>query len=285
LVIAVASGKGGTGKTTVATNLAAALARQGQAVDLLDCDVEEPNDHLFFAPVEWQQEQVYSMVPVINEAICNACGLCARDCAFHALAVIAGKVLTFPELCHGCGGCAQFCPCQAISEGQRSIGEVLTARVAGIDLTWGRSQVGTVLTGAVIQAVRHRANPNRSVIIDAPPGTTCPTVAAISGVDLCLLVTEPTPFGLHDLQLAVEMARSLQLPVSVVVNRTGDMQADMLGKVKAYCQENNTPVLLEIPLSRELAACCAQGHLWVNEYERWQKEFTKLWSLLEKQVA
>jgi MinD superfamily P-loop ATPase len=274
--LAIASGKGGTGKTTLATNLATVLTDGGAEVQLLDCDAEEPNAHLFFNPLDVQERTVHSQVPIIDNAKCDLCGKCVRICAFRALAVVGESVLVFPEMCHGCGGCAKLCPQGAITEVPRQIGVVVTTQVRGLGLVWGRSEIGLPLVPAVIKEVHREAQPDASIVVDAAPGTSCAAVAAVTSCDVCLLVTEPTPFGLHDLKLAVAMADELGLPTAAVINRVG------LGddSVAEYCRRQDIPVLLEIPFDRQLAACYAQGHLWVDQFPEWRREFANLWEKL-----
>jgi MinD superfamily P-loop ATPase len=276
--LAIASGKGGTGKTTIATNLAVTLAETNGQVQLLDCDAEEPNAHLFLNPVGTASRTVESLVPQIDAEKCNLCAKCVEVCAYSALATAGGQVLLFPEMCHGCGGCARFCPKQAIEEVTRPIGAVLNAQVSELELVWGKAHIGLPLVPAVIADVKKMARPEATVIIDAPPGTSCAAVAAITDCDLCLLVTEPTAFGLHDLMLATEMARELNLPSAVIINRS-DLGDE---RVRAYCQDNSLPILLEIPFSRKLAACYARGQLWVREYPEWRAAFTGLWKRIEE---
>ena len=205
--LVIASGKGGTGKTTVAANLAVTLAEMNEPVQLLDCDVEEPNVHLFLPPLGTTDQTVRSPIPRIDPVRCTLCGVCVQICAYNALATAGDHVLFFPEMCHGCGGCAHLCPEGSIAEVERSIGTVLRGQVHGLELVWGRLNVGLSLAPAVIAEVKRMAQPKATVIVDAPPGTSCAAVAAISDCDLCLLVTEPTPFCLNDLKLASEMSR------------------------------------------------------------------------------
>ncbi len=286
MIVSVASGKGGTGKTTIAVNLALAL-EDSVPVDFLDCDVEEPNAHLFLHPVLETSESVTLPVPVVDESKCNGCGICAEVCAFHAILSFGNRVITFPELCHGCGGCARFCPQGAISEAPKEIGVVETgwvgARAAeagpavavrGIRFVHGRVNIGTALAPPVVKAVRSKAAPaNGVVIIDSPPGTSCPVVASVKGSDYCILVTEPTPFGLNDLMLAVDMVRELGIPFGVVINRAG------LGddKVAALCRQENIPVLLEIPFDRRFAASYARGGQLVRDFPELGDSLRGLW--------
>jgi MinD superfamily P-loop ATPase len=283
MIVSVASGKGGTGKTTVAVNLALAL-EDSVLVDFLDCDVEEPNAHLFLHPVLETSESVTLPVPVIDESKCSGCGICAEVCAFHAILSFGNRVITFPELCHGCGGCARFCPQGAITEAAREIGVVEAGwvgapaaeagAVRGIGFIHGRVNIGTALAPPVVKAVRSKAaSANGVVIIDSPPGTSCPVVASVKGSDYCILVTEPTPFGLNDLMLAVDMVRELGIPFGVVINRAG------LGddKVAAFCRQENIPVLLEIPFDRRFAASYARGGQLVRDFPELGDALRGLW--------
>ncbi len=276
MIVSVASGKGGTGKTTIAVNLALALEKT-VPVDFLDCDVEEPNAHLFLHPVLETSERVTLPVPAVNESKCKGCGICAEICAFHAILSFGDRVITFPELCHGCGGCARFCPAGAISEVPREIGVVETGRAGDtgeIRFVQGKVNIGTALAPPVVKAVRSRAGSGHGVvIIDSPPGTSCPVVASVKGSDYCILVTEPTPFGLNDLTLAVDMVRELSVPFGVVINRAG------LGndKVAAYCKQENIPVLLEIPFDRKYAASYARGGQLVRDFPELGDSLRGLW--------
>lgn len=258
MIIAVASGKGGTGKTFLATNLALSLTKS----QLLDCDVEEPNSHFFLRPHIDGEDTVSLPVPRIDESRCTHCGHCAEICRYHALAVLPDRVMVFPQLCHGCGGCSLLCPEGAISEEPRPVGIVRYGSAAGIGddghevvYAGGIMNVGEALAVPVVKAVRAKAVSGRQVVIDAPPGTSCPVVAALRGADFAVLVTEPTPFGLHDLELAVGVVEKLGIPCGIVINRAdiGD------SSVARYCGERRLPVLLEIPFDREIAAQYAAG--------------------------
>ncbi len=252
MILSVASGKGGTGKTTVAVALALAAPAP---VRLLDCDVEEPNAHLFLKPEIRRREPVHIPVPVVDEARCDACGECGRICQYHAIISLKTKPLVFPELCHGCGGCAAVCPRSAIAETGREIGVVEEGARDGVSFVQGRLHVGQPMSPPLIRAVRRHAAAEGLTIIDCPPGTSCPVVAAVRGSDFVLLVTEPTPFGLNDLRLAVGTMRELKRPLGVVVNRSdaGD------GRVDAYCRQAQIPVLLRIPEDRRIAEAYARG--------------------------
>lgn len=254
--IAVASGKGGTGKTTVAVNLAAALSEQGRAVQYLDCDVEEPNGHIFLKPAIERVEEVGILVPVIDRNKCTACGRCAEACEYNAIAVLR-TALVFPELCHGCGGCAGVCPAGAIEEKPQTIGVVETGRSGEIGFVQGRLNVGEAMSPPLIRAAKRLRSQNGIAILDAPPGTSCPVVATVRDADFVILVTEPTPFGLNDLRLAVELSRQLEKRFGVVVNRAG-IGGD---EVQSYCASEEIPLLAEIPDDRPVAEAYSRGEM------------------------
>lgn len=274
--IAIASGKGGTGKTTVAIHLAALLAAQGRAVQYLDCDVEEPNGHLFLKPKMERSESVGIPVPVVDAAQCTSCGKCAEVCEFNAIAMLK-KPLVFPELCHGCGACALVCPVGAIRETSRAIGVVETGRTGTIGFAQGRLNVGEPMAPPLIRAVKARRNPDAIALFDSPPGTSCPVVATVRDADLVVLVTEPTPFGLHDLALAVDTFRPMGKPMGVVVNRADDDR-----RVQDYCQAENLPVLAELPDDRRVAETYARGELVFDRLPEWRDRFDALWSRIEE---
>jgi MinD superfamily P-loop ATPase len=271
MIISVASGKGGTGKTLVATNLALSL-KDSHKVTLLDCDVEEPNAHVFLKPTITNSEAVLIPVPRIDEERCTRCGKCAEVCAYNAIAVLGEHVLTFSQLCHGCGACSYLCPEKAISEEPRETGLVEWGRVDGLEFVHGRLTVGEAMAPPVIRKVKRHANGDGIVIIDVPPGTSCPVVEAVKGSDFCLLVTEPTQFGLNDLVLAVETMRELNIPCGVVLNRAGVGDT----KVEEYCCKENIPVLLTIPLDTEIACLYAKGVPLVEGIPQWKDSFRQL---------
>jgi len=290
LTIAVAAGKGGTGKTLVATSLAVALAQAasragpgwapGGAVQLLDCDVEEPNADLLLQPRFVSRRPVSISVPQVSKTLCTLCGRCAEKCQFSAIAVMRDVVLTFPDLCSGCGLCAEVCPEGAISEVPREIGVVDTGRTEeGIELIQGRINVGEQRSGPVTKAVKAFIEAEATSILDAPPGTACPMQETVSGSDYCLLVTEPTPFGLSDLKAAVETCRSLGVPCGVIVNR--DQQGGRYGPLDDYCGEANLPVLLRVPEKREIAESYARGLTLARAFPEWGARLRGVYSEIE----
>ncbi len=280
MIVSVASGKGGTGKTLLATSLALAL-KERHAVQLLDCDVEEPDAHIFVKPVIDRSEAIAIPVPHVDETRCNYCGRCAEVCAYHAIAVLSEQVLTFPQLCHGCGACSYLCPEKAITEADRAIGLVESGQAAGISFVQGKLTIGEAMAPPVIREVKARTNDNGIVIIDAPPGTSCPVVESLKGSDFCLLVTEPTPFGLHDLSLAVAMVRTLNLPGGVIINRTMTHH----GGVAEYCRQEKLPVLMTIPLDVEIARLYSQGVTLVDGMPAWRESFVGLWENIVELVS
>jgi MinD superfamily P-loop ATPase len=270
MMISIASGKGGTGKTTVATNLAVSL---GGGVQLLDCDVEEPNAYLFIHPVFEKTEIVSTAVPEVDESKCNLCGKCGEICQFKAIIVIGKTVLPFQELCHSCGGCMEVCPEHAIREGERVLGEIEVGHRNGLEFIHGRLRVGEAMAPPLIRKVRSFAHPDKVTIIDAPPGTSCPVIASMKGADFVLLVTEPTPFGLHDLKLAVGAVRILGIPCGLVINRS-DMGDD---RVREYAGAEGIPILMEIPFDRKIAESYSRGELLVDAMPEWREKFLQLY--------
>jgi len=263
--IAVASGKGGTGKTTVAVNLAFVAAGRGERVRYLDCDVEEPNGHIFLSPEITESLPVTIPVPEVDESLCTSCGECKRICQYKAITLILDKVITFPELCHGCGGCSLVCPTEAITEVPREMGVVESGSVLidgftnGSDFTFyqGRLNIKEALAVPVIRKVKEFVDGESMNFIDAPPGTSCPVIESVRGVDFVVLVTEPTPFGLNDLALAVETLTELQIPMGVVVNRDGIGNND----VYDFCRDKGLEVLGRIPFDRRIAEVYSRGEI------------------------
>lgn len=276
MIISVASGKGGTGKTTVALNLALSL----QNVQLMDCDVEEPNLHLFIPFQEKKTIPVCIPVPQVDETRCTHCGKCDQICQFNALAVIKDQVLVFPELCHGCGGCALLCPVKAITEKPREVGFVQIGNVNGLLFVQGILNVGEPMPAPIIRKEKELIARERRVILDCSPGTSCPVIEGVRESDFCLLVTENTPFGLNDLELAVEMVKALKIPMGVFVNQSdlGDV------KMKEYCQRENIPILGELPHDRRIAEIYSRGGIVVEEMPEYQTLFLSLFQKIQKIV-
>ena len=269
MILAIASGKGGTGKTTVSVNLARVF---GPDVRLLDCDVEEPNDHLFLKGTSRGEETVTIPVPQVDEYLCDGCGECGRFCEYHAIVSFGATALVFPEMCHGCGGCAKVCPKKAIRERGQRIGVVETMESGNVTLIQGRLDIGVAMSPPLIRAVKARLRKGVPAILDAPPGTSCPVIATLRGADFVVLVTEPTPFGLHDLRLAVDMVRVLRIPFGVVVNRVG------IGddRVHVFCGNECIPILLEIPDDRRIAEAYSKGELIVEALPEYRVHFQRL---------
>ena len=280
MIIAVASGKGGTGKTTIAVNMGLSINN----VQLLDCDVEEPNAHIFLKPVIEKEQKVYIPVPEVNEEKCTYCGKCRQVCAYNAFAVIGpqedrkGSILVFTNLCHGCGACSYFCPQKAITEVNKEIGVIESGSSGDVQFVHGKLNVGEAMAPPLIRKVKEYINPLKTVIIDAPPGTSCPVVSSMKESDFCLLVTEPTPFGLNDLVLAVEVVRKLKIPFGVVINRA-DLGDD---KTQIYCQKENIPIMMRIPFKKEIAEAYSQGKTIVEALPEYKREFVELFDRIKR---
>ncbi len=277
MIISIASGKGGTGKTTVATNLALSL---GQNVQIMDCDVEEPNSHLFLNPDLNEKEPVIAPIPLVDEEKCTWCKKCMEICRFNAIAVVGKKVVVFPELCHSCGGCMAICPEEAISEKERVLGDIESGHINGIQFIHGLLKVSQVMSPPIIKKIKTYAGRETVNIIDAPPGTSCPVIAAMNGTDFVLLVTEPTPFGLNDLKLAVEAVKSLKIPHGIVINRAG------IGNdgVEEYAREEGVPVLMEIPYDRKIAEIYSRGELIVEKLPEYKEKFLNLFDRIKTEI-
>ena len=276
MILAVASGKGGTGKTSVAVNMALSVGK----VQLLDCDVEEPNAHLLLNPNMQNPEPVYVLVPHINEELCSHCGECAKFCQFNALFVSPDKTLVFSELCHSCGGCVLACPRRAIIEERRRIGALKFGSVGDLELVYGELDVGEPMSVPLIKAVKSKIQENTNVIIDAPVGTSCPVIETVRESDFCILVTEPTPFGLHDLKITVQVLRKMSIPFGVVVNRAGIGDK----KVYQYCREEHIPILMEIPYQRKIAELYSKGIPFSLELSEWKERFQALFNEVKRLV-
>ena len=276
MILSIASGKGGTGKTSLATNLALSLKN----VQLLDCDVEEPNAHLFLHPKIDETKPVYISKPVIDEEKCDRCGKCSTFCQYNALFVTPEEVMLFPQLCHGCEGCMIVCPKNAITKENVEIGVVKKGIVENMELVYGELDVGEPMPVPVIKAVKQQIKEDRTVIVDSPPGASCPAIESVYGSDYCILVSEPTPFGLHDLKIIVQVLEELNIPFGVVINRAG------IGDRKIYdfCEENEVPILLEIPFQRKIAELYSRGIPFVVEMPQWKQRFQLLMDDIKRLV-
>lgn len=280
--IAIASGKGGTGKTTVSLNLALSLSDVQLDVQLFDCDVEEPNCNLFLGFDLEKVENVVCPVPVIDQEKCNICRQCSDFCRYNALAALPIRVLFFPSLCHGCGGCAVLCPEKAIQESYRSLGVIEKAKgKSSPEFYRGLLNIGETMTSAVIKTLKKHIDGRKTAILDAPPGTSCPVIASVDDVDYCVLVTESTLFGFHDLKLAVGVVRALKIPFGVIINRWG------LGdsRVEEYCKAEGIPVLLKIPNDLRIAELYSRGIPFVREMPEWKEKFLGMFEAIKLQLA
>jgi len=278
--IAIASGKGGTGKTTIATNLACSIARMDKTVQYLDCDVEEPNGHIFLKPNIEETRSVSIGVPEVDTEKCNGCGKCAQLCQYSAIVCLKDKALVFEQLCHSCGGCILVCPTDAIKERPREIGFVDFGSANGVKFGRGRLKIGDIHTPTLIKQVRDNSIDEGVVIIDAPPGTSCPVIEAVKGADFVLLVTEPTPFGLNDLKLAVDMVGELKLPFAVIINQS-DLGDD---QVQQYCDAENIQIILEIPNDRRIAEAYSVGKMIVDVLGEYKKDFAGLYESVSQRL-
>ncbi|HUW17860.1 MAG TPA: ATP-binding protein [Sedimentisphaerales bacterium] len=271
-VIAIASGKGGTGKTTVATNLAHYLAALGQKVQYLDCDVEEPNGQIFLKPKITATCPVSIDIPHVDAQKCTACGRCGEICQYNAIICIKEHVLTFDELCHSCAGCWRICPADAIRPRPLNIGEIELGSAGDVHFVGGRLRIGSVRTVSLIKEVKKYIQDGHLTIVDVPPGTSCPVVEALKDADFVLLVTEPTPFGLNDLKLAVGLVREMKLPFGVVINRCGIGNDE----VEKYCKAQNIEIVMRLPDDRRIAEEYSSGRMIVNIFAEYRKRFEKL---------
>ncbi len=279
--ISVASGKGGTGKTTLATNLAYVAARNGRSVAYVDCDVEEPNGHIFLKPDISLRKPVGNRVPEVDADKCTLCGLCGDICQYSAIVKVGESVLVYHELCHGCGGCSLVCPSDAIGEQIRELGVLETGTAGDVQFVHGLLHVGEAMSPPLIREVRSAVPEVDLVIFDAPPGTSCPVIEAVRDSDFVILITEPTPFGLNDLKLAVEMIRALGLPFGVVVNRAGIGD----GETELYCQAEDIEIVAEIPDDRRIAEAYSRGEMVCEAIGEYESSFTGILEVIMKNVA
>lgn len=276
-VVAIASGKGGTGKTTVATNLALVVADSGQKVQYLDCDVEEPNGHIFLKPQVTASRDVTVDVPHVDLEKCTGCGKCGEICQYGAIVCIKENVLTFEQLCHSCGGCWRVCPADAIKPEPLSIGQIEFGKAGEIDFVGGKLNIGHVRTPGLIKEVKAGIKQDWLAIVDVPPGTSCPVVEAIKGADFVLLVTEPTPFGLNDFKLAVELARTMNLPFAAIVNRYGIGDQ----RVARYCEAQNIDIVVNLPDDRRVAEAYSSGEMIVDVLGDYKEQFHRIYEYLQ----
>jgi len=268
MIISVLSGKGGTGKTLISVNLAAVLDN----VQYLDCDVEEPNGFIFLKPQLRGKEAVKVKNPIVDIEKCLACGQCVKACQFNSLALVKEKVIIFSKLCHSCGACLLVCPAQAITEIDREIGFVEEGTMGDLACYQGKLQVGEPMAIPIIKQLKTKINGQRNVILDCPPGSSCSVVNSIEGSDYCILVTEPTPFGFHDLQIAVSLVRKMGIPFGVIINK------NQLGSniILNYCQKEEIQILGAIPFSKEIARIYSEGKLLANHGHYWNRYFRDL---------
>jgi len=286
MILTIASGKGGTGKTTIATSLALSLS--GTYPDsspvFLDCDVEAPNAHFFLEPAFEETQDVINLIPRVDDNLCNYCGVCGDVCQYHAITVLPNKVLVFPQLCHGCGLCASQCPEHAITETSVRIG-VLEKGIARDNILFARGlmEIGETMASPIIRQLKKWliGKHGSCVIIDAPPGASCPVVEAIKGSDYVLLVTEPTRFGLHDLKAAFQLTKELQIPAGVIINRDNDAFPEM----DAYCKSHGIPILMRIPFEREIAAGISRGIPLTDIHPEYIGKLIELYSKIEMLIG
>jgi len=256
-------------------------------VQFLDCDVEEPNAHIFLKPKIDKKKKAFIPVPEIDARKCTYCGTCAKVCAYHAIAVLPGQeekkgsTLVFAQLCHGCGACSALCPEHAIREVDKEIGIVESGHCATMEFIHGKLNIAEAMSPPLIRQVKARIDQKKTVIIDAPPGTSCPVVTSVRGSDYSVLVTEPTPFGLNDLILAVEVLRKLRIPFGVVINRAdvGDNHTE------DYCTKENISVLMRIPFKKEIAVAYSKGEPMVKMFPEYKKDFQGLFDKIKKETG
>ncbi len=278
MIISVASGKGGTGKTLVSTSLALSLT---EPLQFFDCDVEEPNASIFIKPVMRKKEYIYLPIPIAEDRKCTGCNECAEACQFNAIAVVKKKVLIFYELCHSCGVCSLVCPENAIFEIDVEKGVLEEGEKGNIEFWQGALTVGESSPTPLVKSLKKKIKKEKTVIIDSSPGTSCPVVEAVKNSDFTILVTEPTPFGLHDLDLAVRMCEKLGVRKGVIINRAGKGEEI----IEDYCKKKNVPILMKIPLMRKIAESYSRGIPLVEILPEYRKKFNSLWKELTEKVG
>ena len=276
MIISVASGKGGTGKTTISTNLGLSIKN----VQFLDCDVEEPNANIFFKIKDIETQQIDTKIPSIDKKKCDYCGKCSDFCAYNAIAVVPSDILVFPELCHSCGGCKIVCPNDAINWKNKNIGKIEHGKIDNIDFYQGLLNIGEMQAIPVIKALKKNIDEQKNIIIDVPPGTACPMIESVKDSDYCILVTEPTPFGFNDLKLAVETVRFLKIPFGVIINKDGIGDK----KVEEYCRKEKIPILLKIPESKKIANLYSKGISLVKKDSKWNESFKDVFNKIKDDV-
>jgi len=283
LKIAIASGKGGTGKTTLSTNLAAFIAEQHEVV-LVDLDVEEPNSGLFFKGELTHEEDIFKMIPQWDESKCTLCGICPKLCSYHAVIQLGPSILVFPELCHSCYACSELCPVDALPMIPKKTGSLRDFRIGKLHFVESRLEIGEEQAVQLISKTKKYIAANFSkvsiAIFDSPPGTSCPVMEATRDADFVILVTEPTPFGLHDLSLAVETMQALKKSFGVVVNRYGIGNDEVIH----YCREENIPLLAKIPNSRKIAELYSSGKLMYQDFPEVEKSLSDILEYCIKEV-
>lgn len=279
--IAVASGKGGTGKSTISTNLAYFLSDKYENIALLDCDVEEPNCHIFLRPEFDETEIVKVPVPKIDKERCVSCGKCAAICQYNAMAFVKNKVLVFDELCHGCGGCMLTCPAGAIIEGFREVGVIKFGSSGNLVFIQGESRIGEAMSPPLINAVKKygRGKGYQTEILDCPPGTSCPMISAVSDADYVVMVTEPTPFGLYDLKLGVDVIKKIGIPFGIVINRSGEND----NLIEDWAKNEGINVITKIPEDRKVAELYSKGEIYLKYYPEFEKYYEPLVDIIRGQ--
>lgn len=276
MIISIASGKGGTGKTFIATNLASSI----ENVQIIDCDVEEPNVYLFLKPKIEKRSDVLNFIPEVDDNLCDGCGECQNFCEFNAIIMIKEKPLIFPELCHNCGGCRIICKLNAIKETYHKVGTIFEGKNNSIDIVFGELEIGEPVATNVIREVKKKIDKNKNVIIDSPPGSSCSFVESVKGSDFTILVTEPTPFGLHDLKITVDVLRKMNISFAVIINRSG------LGdkNVYKYCENEKIPILLEIPYDRKIAEIYSKGELIISYFSEYKNQLIDVYKKIKEMI-